>query len=98
MNLQQRIDLLSRLGEYLKNDAGEWQAAKERASRENSWFIPEFLELATTKIADSFLHKDKLRSWSQSYDIPEENTSPKKIGIVMAGNIPLVGFHDFLCV
>lgn len=98
MNLQQRIDLLSRLGEYLKNDAGEWQAAKERASRENSWFIPEFLELATTKIADSFLQKDKLRSWSQSYDIPEENTSPKKIGIVMAGNIPLVGFHDFLCV
>lgn len=61
------------------------------------WFIPEFLETAIKQIADNFLDGNKLNQWAASYNIPEENTSPATIGIVMAGNIPLVGFHDFLC-
>jgi hypothetical protein len=98
MNLQQRIDLLVRLGEYIKSDNNFWQQAKEKASRENGWFIPEFIELSTDNIASSFLQKDKLEHWCRTYQLPHENPSPKKVGIVMAGNIPLVGFHDMLCV
>lgn len=98
MNLQYRIYLLSRLGEYiLGNDAG-WLETKEKASRENGWFTPEFIDIATKNISLSFLQKDILENWSIQENIPAENPSPKKVGLVMAGNIPLVGFHDWLCV
>ncbi|WP_207510222.1 acyl-CoA reductase [Longitalea luteola] len=98
MNLQQRILLLSRLGEYILQDDDNWQIAKQKANLQNSWFTPEFIELATRTIALEFLQKDKLTAWARQYEIPAENTTPKNVGIVMAGNIPLVGFHDFLCV
>jgi hypothetical protein len=95
MNLQYRIDLLVRLGQYILSDNEDWKLAKERASRENGWFIPEFVELATATIAANFLQKDILEKWVASYQF---KSGSKNTGIVMAGNIPLVGFHDFLCV
>jgi hypothetical protein len=96
MNLQHRINLLGQLGEYiLANEAG-WQQAKEEAGYQNGWFIPEFVESATRNIGQSFLQKDLLENWIAGYKLPSP-TVPKKIGIVMAGNIPLVGFHDLLC-
>ncbi len=98
MNLQQRIRLLDQLGQYMLSDNAEWQAIRERAARENGWFIPEFVELATQQVARSFLRKDILEKWTASYHLPAENPHPKTVGIVMAGNIPLVGFHDLLCV
>jgi hypothetical protein len=98
MKLQERIDLLVRLGRYILSDDAVWQQVKEKASRENGWFIPEFVELATTNTARIFLQKDILKKWVDSYQLPAENLHPKRVGIVMAGNIPLVGFHDLLCV
>jgi hypothetical protein len=98
MNLQQRIVLLNRLGDYILQDNDNWQATKQKASLQNSWFTPEFIELATRNIALAFLQKDALTAWAQQYNIPADNTAPKNVGIIMAGNIPLVGFHDFLCV
>lgn len=97
MNLQNRIDLLKGLGEYISSDGDDWKAAKERAYQQNTWFIPEFVDLATNAIANSFLQEKELTTWAKKYNIPAENPSPKNVGIVMAGNIPLVGFHDFLC-
>lgn len=97
MNLQQRIDLLSRLGEYMQSDSEEWNAAKERASRENGWFAPEFINLAADNIASHFLQKNILEDWVKNYNLKEPQ-APKTVGIVMAGNIPMVGFHDMLCV
>jgi hypothetical protein len=98
MNLQQRIDLLSRLGEYIQSDNIEWQEAKEKASRENGWFIAEFIEFSVKNIATIFLQKEALTNWANLYHFQSITPDPKKVGIVMAGNIPLVGFHDFLCV
>lgn len=98
MNLQQRIDLLSRLGEYIQSDNNEWQQAKEKASRENGWFIPEFIELSVRNIATAFLQKEALTKWADHYNLQTITPDPKKAGIVMAGNMPLVGFHDMLCV
>src|SRR6185503_7777014 len=62
----------------------------------NPWFTPEFIDLATKNIADQFLNKQNLTQWVSSYDT--KTIQPKKVGIVMAGNIPLVGFHDLLSV
>lgn len=96
MNLQQRLDLLEWLGEYILSGNNNWQNAKEKAFRENSWFTPEFIDLATSRIGTAFLDRSKLAAWTTAYEVPVTNAAPKNIGIVMAGNIPLVGFHDFL--
>ncbi|HEX4372736.1 MAG TPA: acyl-CoA reductase, partial [Puia sp.] len=44
------------------------------------------------------LQKEKLENWCKQYAIPEKEDNAKTVGLIMAGNIPLVGFHDFLCV
>jgi hypothetical protein len=103
MNLQERINLLTRLGEYMLSDSESWTGAKERAHRENSWFLPEFIDRAAINIATAYLEKNVLTRFSEFYRLratsePSKNFKAKKIGIVMAGNIPLVGFHDLLCV
>src|SRR5438105_1749738 len=97
MNLKQRIVLLKRIEEYILENNHNWQAAKEKAYQQNSWFTPGFIDLATNNIAHSFLPSNALTAWAQQYAVPEENTAPKNIGLVMAGNLPLVGFHDLLC-
>lgn len=98
MNLQERIHLLIRLGDYMKGSAPEWEEAKEQAQRENSWFISEFIDLAINNIAQQFLNAEILSKFVHQYAIPDQNLSPKKVGVVLAGNIPLVGFHDVLCI
>lgn len=98
MILQERIQLLARLGEYMLNKEEEWLSVQDRAYRENAWFIPEFIEKAVTQIATRFLQPELLFDWAQQYEIPNDQTNSKNVGIVMAGNIPLVGFHDFLSV
>lgn len=98
MILQERIQLLARLGEYMLNKEEEWLSVQDRAYRENAWFIPEFIEKAVTQIATRFLKPELLLDWASQYAIPNDLTHSKNVGIVMAGNIPLVGFHDFLSV
>ena len=98
MKLQERKALLVQLGEDMLRNDGQWQQVKHRAFLDNNWFIPEFIDLSVRNIAENFLQPAPLQKIIDTYKIPEENPSPKKIGIVMAGNIPLVGFHDLLCV
>jgi hypothetical protein len=76
----------------------EWQQIKEKASINNGWFIPEFIEHSTRQIATSYLQQGILEKWVKTYDLPPANDRPVTVGVVMAGNIPLVGFHDMLCV
>lgn len=98
MNLPYRIDLLARLGEYILNNGEAWVQAKEKASMENGWFTPAFIDKATRNIAEAFLQKDLLTQWVGQYQLPEQQKDPQLVGIIMAGNIPLVGFHDWLSV
>jgi hypothetical protein len=97
MKLQKRIDLLVQLGSYIQQNSEEWQDVKYTASKKNGWFTPEFIDLAAATIAEQFLQEGQLKAWVARYRI-DDTISPKNVGIVMAGNIPLVGFHDFLCV
>ena len=99
MTLSTRIDIMVRLGQYLLENSEEWQEVKEKAYRANGWILPEFIDLSIKNLTNQFLQKDQLLNWVKLYPgIKEEIRSPKLVGIVMAGNIPLVGFHDFLCV
>lgn len=97
MNLQKRIDLLIQLLKYLEKNGEEWQAVKAKAAEHNAWFIPGFIDAAVKNICTAFLQKEKLEQWAAHYHL-DDNVGGKNIGLVMAGNIPLVGFHDFLCV
>ncbi|MBA2745059.1 MAG: acyl-CoA reductase [Flavisolibacter sp.] len=98
MKAQQRLDLLIQLGKYMSEGSPEWLEVKHRAFLENNWFIPEFIDLSVQNIIKDFLNEEKLGEVMRTYLPAEENAHPRKIGIVMAGNIPLVGFHDLLAV
>lgn len=97
MNLQQRVEILQQLQQYISSTDEGWQNIQEKALRQNGWFTPEFTQLAAQTISSQFLEPEKLRQWISHYHL-DDNIHPKTVGIVMAGNIPLVGFHDFLCV
>lgn len=61
----------------------------------NGWFKEQEVKRAFKNIA-SWLNEEELSTWVQKY--PVKDASGKKVAIIMAGNIPLVGFHDFLSV
>lgn len=98
MNIKQRIELLVKLGDYLLTNNEGLQVAKEDASLQNLWFTGEFIDAAIANISKNFLKKELLEEWVANYDLRNEPAQIKTVGIVMAGNIPLVGFHDLLCV
>ena len=61
MILQERIELLCRLGQYINSNNQEWLDTKERAFNQNQWFVPEFIESATQNIAQHFLQEQLLK-------------------------------------
>jgi hypothetical protein len=75
----------------------ELAAVKQKAFEKNKWFTEDFVDDAFKSIAENYLDETKLSNWVNYYHI-DDNIYPRRIGIVMAGNIPLVGFHDFLAV
>lgn len=60
----------------------------------NGWFTKENVRKSLLNLGQQ-LTEEKLTDWTAKYTYA---SNPKRIGIIMAGNIPLVGFHDFLCV
>ena len=98
MNLKDRIAVLEQLGDHLRRNDDEFlKAIIHRTEFNNSWFTSENQEEALYGIAHRFLHPEPLREWLADYQISEE-TIPRRIGLVLAGNIPLAGFHDLLCI
>ena len=69
----------------------------QQAEDENPWFTQENIRYALTQIATS-LEEKKLNKWLSAYPEIKNQRGHKTVGIIMAGNIPLVGFHDMLSV
>ena len=67
----------------------------ELSQSHNGWFTPEQVYYSIQSWAEA-LTESNLDEWLSSYDFSK--TSSKKVGLILAGNIPLVGFHDFLSV
>ena len=65
----------------------------------NGWFTPEQVYFAVESWAKA-LREDNLNKWLSAYpfDCAQDDKTVKTIGLILAGNIPLVGFHDFLSV
>lgn len=98
MKLSNRIAAFTALGTLIRSFSDDEIAGLSRkASSKNNWVTEENLRMSLEGIA-KFLEKDKLEKWLAPYSLPEENKNIKRTGVVMAGNIPLAGFHDFLSV
>jgi hypothetical protein len=96
MNLTERIKAFCLLGSKIDNlSANEKSIIHQQAASLNPWFVSQSVDLSLAGISH-FLKENRLNSWFSSYKMPEQGN--KKVGIAMAGNIPLVGFHDYLCV
>lgn len=67
----------------------------ENAQHQNGWFTPENVQYAIQSWGKA-LTKDNLENWLSKYNFSERNE--KNVGLILAGNIPLVGFHDIICV
>jgi len=98
MKLTERINALAEWGAKIESSGKELEPVLVRYFHENKWFTIDNSQLALQSITDQFLKKDLLTNWLRTYNLPEENNSPKDIGLILAGNIPLVGFHDLLSV
>ncbi len=105
MDLDNRIKAFSELGEILRNTLeGKTAKFSSELSRlidtqylKNPWFTPENVRMAVRAVADQLTHEN-LTKWTYGYPALKHDASPFKVGVIMAGNIPLVGFHDFLSV
>ncbi|MGB0369371.1 MAG: acyl-CoA reductase [Flavobacteriales bacterium] len=101
MNLQQRVSAFKQLGillgEVSQNpQESDWASAFNQAEAENKWFTAENISLALRGISE-MLEADKIDKWLAAYpNLKDEGE--KSVGLIMAGNLPLVGFHDLLCV
>jgi len=93
VDINRKIYLLQKLGKYMLSSEEAWENAKQWAQSKNAWFTEHTINMAVGNIVQRMLGEN-LNTWRAGYKIA---VAPKKVGIVMAGNIPLVGFHDFLC-
>ena len=101
IQLQHRIFAFHRLGDFLRNinsENSDYKALFDTVSRakdNNGWFSNENV-LHALNAWGNLLNKKDLIQWTKGYLF--KNKEPKTIGLVLAGNIPLVGFHDVICV
>lgn len=95
--LNQRLSALLNLGEKLSNlDTEEIIDICQRAEQDNPWFTHKNIIQAFEAIKSKFLNEGALLSLIQTYSL-DDNIRPVKLGIVAAGNLPMVSFHDILC-
>ena len=94
----ERLQTFVALGDFLRSTSAqsELEEIAQRAYYKNNWFTPANSLNALRAIADEFLTADKLTDWLSQYR--SEPEIPRAVGVVMAGNIPAVGFHDLLCI
>ena len=100
MTLQARIKAFSDLGLYLNavENQAEIELWADRASHQNNWFTVENTKKSLKIIADYYLQEDFLTQWTELYEIPDKPKTVKSVGVIMAGNIPAVGFHDMMTI
>ncbi|MCY2687087.1 acyl-CoA reductase [Salinimicrobium sp. TH3] len=112
MTIEQRMERLENLGQFLKqfkrsgiekdeslqhNDP-YFDRLKEKIEvsvHHNGWFTLENVLFSMEKWSEG-LTRENLQKWLSQYEFGD--VKPKTVGIIMAGNIPLVGFHDFISV
>lgn len=112
MTLQQRINAFVQTGLFINRHFNNNFKAEEIQLHQglnklvetthsfNNWFIPEFVNTAIINVA-ALLEENQLSSFCkdiESKDTSISSLSAKTVAVICAGNIPMVGFHDIMCV
>ena len=112
MKLQERINAFVKLGDFLRQFSNEdiqksdniehnalffdgFKHQIKLAKEHNGWFTQDNIRFAINSWSEA-LRLENINTWLKAYNF--DDTSSKQVAIIMAGNIPLVGFHDFLSV
>jgi len=112
MQLEERINAFVQLGKFLGQFSSESPERQsdvlhndsfyegmgqqlEAAKNHNGWFTPDNLSFACQSWSEA-LSEASIQKWVSAYDF--NVVAQKKVAIIMAGNVPLVGFYDFLSV
>jgi len=104
MHIEKRIMAFAALGNKIRNIVKEMELGSSEIYGElllaiinnNPWFIESNVKQSLSAIS-LMLNEQELRNWLNQYQFTDNGKS-KNIGVIMAGNIPAVGFHDALCV
>jgi hypothetical protein len=110
MNIERRMAAFTQLGASISmlledhkphpdqygEQIGAFKEKLKLAEQQNAWFIPEFINKALEGIA-MLLEPDSINAWIEKYP-PGFGDGSLRVAVVMAGNVPAVGFHDFLTV
>lgn len=107
ITLERRINAFVKLGNFLKafskklsgnsTQYEELDSLINKTAQHNSWFLRENILLAIEAIAD-LLEESSLIKWMEEYNEDFNKENSQKVAVIMAGNIPLIGFHDMLSV
>lgn len=102
MTPDSRINAFAALGNHIKKLTSKpnhyFDEILSRAEQQNPWFTKDN-QIAALNAISSMLHPQKLEQWINSYQsFVKKPENARVIGVIMAGNIPAVGFHDMLCV
>ena len=104
MDLQDRISAFVSLGNHIlgaqtNKIANDFWQTISQAHFINPWFTQDFCKQAMKSIAKNWLNRSNLDAWISKYPPSQlKHDKPKTIAVIMAGNVPFVGFHDMLCV
>ena len=105
-DLKERIQAFSDLGILFRENSSsqkiktfqKWDSELNKLLKDsyqhNSWFTENNLKLSL-KNWSAELNKKNIENWLENYKI--ELKSSKTVAIIMAGNVPIVGFHDLMC-
>jgi len=92
MDWNSRIEILKRWGTVLRHK--NWSGIYDDIQRSNPWFTRQDIEMSLIGVC-KYLDPLKLNQWSKAYT--PNTSSTRTVGLILAGNIPLVGIHDFIC-
>lgn len=95
MNYSHRLNVISELGVIFRQSNPDFPLF-EQAYLSNNWFTID-MQIKAIKAWGQLLTKENLEKWLSAYQFPVQS-KPKTVLIIMAGNIPLVGLHDLICV
>jgi hypothetical protein len=94
LSAEKIIIAFNKLSAFMADPGANFRSLMERSSNYNAWFTLGEVERAVLSLSN-MLNNTDLEKWFEGIVITEK---PKKVGLILAGNIPLVGFHDVISV
>ena len=97
MQIEKRLLAVNRLTKAVATLIEDDRGLFSTVAANNPWFSPDSTKRMLKGVLDQYLAEHLLINWLARYSSLDKKTENQVLGIVMAGNIPMVGFHDLLC-